>query len=98
MIYRQGDIVLKKVNSLPEGLKKQTNNILAYGEVTGHKHQFVSDMVITYADELDNKYVKVLSVVPLQHEEHKWIDIEEGTYEVVRQREYDPKENRLVVD
>lgn len=35
----QGDIILTPINAMPEGRK--SNNILAYGEATGHNHAVV---------------------------------------------------------
>ena len=57
MIYRQGDILLKSVSQLPKGIKKK-NLILAYGEATGHCHQFIdSNIVAVYELENQNPYV-----------------------------------------
>ena len=44
--YRHGDLLLKKIDKLPEGAKKIKTNILAEGEFTGHKHELLT---------LDNK-------------------------------------------
>ena len=34
LIIRQGDVILKQITSLPEKLKKQKTNVIAYGEAT----------------------------------------------------------------
>lgn len=39
-MYRQGDVALFKVDSIPVG-KKEKKPILAYGEVTGHRHEII---------------------------------------------------------
>jgi hypothetical protein len=43
---RQGDVKIKMISALPEGEKKDAKDnsiaILAYGEVTGHKHQVIN--------------------------------------------------------
>lgn len=88
MLYRQGDVLLKKIDKLPEGLKEK-NKILAYGEVTGHKHQFVSESVVVLENNNHKQFVNVEEESVLQHEEHKHISIPKGLYEVVIQREFD---------
>ena len=40
---RQGDLLFERCDSIPAGLKKVQNGVLAYGEVTGHSHQ-VADL------------------------------------------------------
>jgi hypothetical protein len=86
-IFRQGDVLLIETDSLPEGAKLK-NNILAYGEVTGHKHQ-LDNQALVYADANNRQYVSVEKQSILTHEEHKPITVTEGLYEVRIQREYD---------
>lgn len=38
---RQGDIRVKKINSLPSGAIKSKTKTLAYGEISGHHHTLV---------------------------------------------------------
>jgi hypothetical protein len=89
-IYRQGDILLRKIKKLPNNLKPK-NKILAYGEVTGHKHQFVDENALVFTNEQNQQYVEVLGEpAMLKHEEHANILIPVGDYEVVNQQEFDP--------
>jgi hypothetical protein len=88
MIYRQGDVALRPIKALPRGVK-QKNKVLAYGEVTGHCHQFTSPAVTVYENTLGAQFVQVIEPAPLLHEEHKIITLPAGIYEVVRQREED---------
>ena len=39
----QGDVILKKVSNLPEGLTKLETKVLQESEVTGHHHHFKPD-------------------------------------------------------
>lgn len=41
-IYRQGDVMLVEVDTIPDGLAKRDEGavILAFGEHTGHHHRF----------------------------------------------------------
>lgn len=67
---RQGDVALRTIEALPEGLKpKKDGKILAYGEVTGHKHQFIAndDTVQVLEDDKGNIFVKVLKETNLYH-------------------------------
>jgi hypothetical protein len=88
MIYRQGDVLIKKVDEIPKNLKKK-NNILAYGEVIGHKHQFVNQNVTTLVNNQEQQYIDVQQDSILQHEEHDNITIEKGKYIVIQLREVD---------
>ena len=99
-MYRQGDILIVERASLPKGaaVKRTKGNILD-GETTGHVHR-VAD--VSVADVLEIGDGLFLSVsengVSIVHEEHAPIMLPEGTYEVIRQREYSPTEIRNVVD
>jgi hypothetical protein len=93
---RHGDVVLTPCNKV-EGTK--TNHlILAHGEVTGHCHQITEGKAELY--ERDGVlYLKVLSATAaLTHEEHKQIDVPQGTWKVNIQRSYTPEGWERVVD
>lgn len=90
---RQGDVKIDRVDFLPQGLMLQPTvedglNVLAYGEVTGHKHAFNEKHVKLYSN--DNKLFLVIEGKPatLYHEEHDPITFAPGIYEVRRQREW----------
>lgn len=98
MLFRHGDVILKKVNKIPEGAKKQANKVLAYGEVTGHSHRFEAPNVTVFKFE-DTLYAQVTdSLAALVHEEHAKIDVPPGIYEIGIQREYEPDGWRQVAD
>jgi hypothetical protein len=107
-MLRQGDVKILKIDSLPEGeIKDARDNgiaILAYGEVTGHKHQISQgDVKFFTVGDANNLFApKFLEVVSenaiLTHEEHFAITLEKGLYEVSIQREYFPEEIRNVAD
>ncbi len=96
MQIRQGDVFLQKVDSLPkEAIEK--DNILAYGESTGHKHQIVNGKVMV--DNLGNQYVVANQETQLVHEEHGTITLTDNVFKVIQQREYDLSEGvRQVLD
>jgi hypothetical protein len=105
---RQGDVKIKMISSLPEGNKTDAKDnglaVLAYGEVTGHKHQVIEGQVNFYTigdstNMFSPKYLEVLSDTALVvHEEHTQIPLVKGLYEISIQREYFPEEIRNVAD
>ena len=103
---RQGDIFFKTVSKekLPKNMKKKTDNILAYGEVTGHSHKIMSPSISEMESFVDeNGDIYVLSPnedIRIGHDEHDVIVLPQNEWVCVsRQREYDPlaveKERRV---
>lgn len=95
--YRQGDIYIEEVSSLPKGLKKRKNLVILYGEATNHSHRLLEGSVF------DGKngaiYLELLKNTQIVHDEHGPIDLPKGVYKVSRQREYVMKDMvRVVVD
>ncbi len=103
MIYRQGDVLVQKVRSIPANAKpvKLDNGrvILAYGEVTGHAHA-IAEVEHVSMVEVDNgiRYLDVQMEAFLRHEEHATVKLPPGKYRVIRQREYTPEAIRNVAD
>jgi len=110
MILRHGDVLLRKIDSIPEvgKLKVKHDNILEYGEVSGHSHQLIgaTEAITVYTDpnteqtadyvEIDaSQLVNTTEVVELVHEEHDRIQLDPGFYEVVRQRELNPYDSAV---
>lgn len=97
---RQGDVYLKSCAEPPRGKKVRAKSgrlILALGEVTGHHHSVSAKTSDLY--ELDGRmWLVVNEPTTLNHQEHAPIEIQPGTYWVVRQREYSPAEIRRVAD
>ena len=103
-LYRQGDVLLERVNDIPAGLTTVPRDdgrvILAYGEVTGHAHAVVGDVEFLAADleDLEERFLRVEGEAAIVHEEHDTIALPSGNYRVVRQREYTPEQIRTVAD
>lgn len=99
VMYRQGDVLVSSVRSIPKSAVKQDRCVLALGEVTGHAHQ-IHEEAFLYVDADGTKYVEVYgSEATLQHEEHGPIVLPgPGRYRVTQQREYSPEEIRNVAD
>ncbi len=104
--FRQGDVYIKKVDSLPKDLKLKAldNNrvVLAYGEVTGHAHAIYTPekvQLFTSNDINETKqFLNVLEDAEIKHEEHSTISLPVGTYEVRIQNEYSMGEMRRTLD
>ena len=106
MQARQGDIFFKTVKNIPNNMKKKTDNILAYGEVTGHRHKIMSPSIFEMESFVDeNGDIYVLSEhedIKIGHDEHDVITLPKNEWICVsRQREYDPlavEKERKVAD
>jgi hypothetical protein len=96
-MYRQGDVLIVPVESMPEQLDPVGHEdgrvVLAHGEVTGHAHTIRAEGAALFRDpkRLDI-FMRVSGGAPvaLEHPEHDTIMIPPGKYQIVRQREYAP--------
>lgn len=85
---RHGDVILEKVESVKGKKKKCKKLILAEGEVTGHFHR-LSGQLCEYQTGSE-RYVEVFEKdAELTHDEHDTLQIPEGKYRVLIQREVD---------
>ena len=89
-MYRQGDILFRKVESLPRKPRKLKTDIIVKGEATGHAHRIEHGTLFMSGAVMFIEADKGATIV---HEEHAPIELEPGIYEVVRQREFDPNVN-----
>lgn len=90
LLYRQGDLLLRRVFALPENLRPRQSEILAEGETTGHRHRLVGQAQIL--DGEDGEYLRVNEKSVLVHEEHNEVKLDAGFYKVIHEREFDPFE------
>ena len=102
MQFRQGDILLIKVSSIPKSAKKMPAKhgriILAEGESTGHSHSLDASRASLYIEKNDQVFLLAEDDCTLVHQEHAPIDVAAASYKVVRQREYQPEGIRNVMD
>lgn len=87
-IYRQGDILFKKVPTLPSQLKEKQDKVVAEGEVTGHAHILDNGALYESLNSDSILFIKSDQKTRIVHDEHLPIKLEPGNYEVIRQREY----------
>ena len=99
-LYRQGDVLIKQIKSVPKTAKKVENGervVLAYGEVTGHCHQISTKEAQEFS--LDKqRFIKLEENAKLNHEEHSTITFPKGNYEIIQQVQYTPEEIKAVLD
>lgn len=101
-ISRQGDVYIKKIGRLPTTASKasQEKNVIALGEVTGHKHQVLPVKgVLQFFTDNGLTLCQVEQEAELVHEEHETITLPKGLYLFGVQREQDIVEGvRQVMD
>jgi len=86
-LFRQGDVLIIP-SKLPDNAVVKKDTIVAYGEVSGHHHQFTSGATVYTAGA--QMFAVIEQGAVLQHQEHAKIEFEEpGVYEILIQREYD---------
>jgi hypothetical protein len=93
---RQGDLFFKSISKIPaKGLKKKTDPVLAYGEVTFHSHKITSSFqdCESYVDEEGDIYVRSDKDITIGHDEHNNIILPANEWICVsRQVEYNALE------
>jgi len=92
ILYRQGDVLLMAVDSVPADAQPVARDdgriVLAYGEVTGHAHAIdapESEATLLSVSE-ERRFLRLMADVDLAHEEHATIHLPPGVYRVIRQR------------
>jgi hypothetical protein len=103
-MYRQGDILIKKINNRNEfnrlaespryAVIKSDDFVVAEGEATGHMHRLVSPGMTTLSTTWDRivDFVRLAEAGTLTHDEHGTIDLEAGDYEISQEREENASE------
>ena len=98
-MWRQGDIFITRVQTIPSGAKAQPHCVLAEGEVTGHSHRVAETGAARLFIHPSSLFLEVTAdQATVVHDEHGPITLERGRYRVWRQREYSPEAIRIVRD
>ena len=90
--FRQGDVLLVEAPQIPEEAQAEARSgriVLAEGEATGHAHAIHQRDARTFIYE-GERFLLTRSKAQLVHEEHGPIEVPEGIWRVVIQREYEP--------
>lgn len=94
---RHGDVLLEKITGKNIKFQKAKDLVLAEGEVTGHKHVLMGDLL--FAEQDGEKFIQLESDSKLTHQEHDTLNVPKGTYKVKLQREVNlQEETRQVMD
>ncbi len=98
-VFRQGDVLVARVERIPDGARPKADLVLARGEITGHAHRVQTDSRAELYELDTNLFLRVLgSPAKIIHEEHGPIELAPGDYRVWRQREYDPISEKFLED
>lgn len=96
-MYRQGDVLLTRIEVLPEGLTRRSSQVIVEGEATGHQHRLVAGDVLQ--DAQGRLYLAVFQHTQVVHQDHQPLELDPGLYAITRQREYVAAEiDRTVLD
>lgn len=97
---RQGDVLLVRVGDAAEVPPAKTAVVIAHGEVTGHKHQFMAESRVSYLGrDTGLERFGIGAATDLLHEEHSAPTVPAGLYERPLQTEWsDDLEPRVVAD
>lgn len=105
--YRHWDLLIEKIDTemTDDWLSIQSDNILLEWEATNHFHRLLWEWIKTYRkktielwDSFYAGWFNLMNGWKLVHEEHETITLEPWTYKFYVQREYDPVEERRVID
>lgn len=102
--YRHGDLLLVAIDKPGKGRALRPVNgrlVILEGEATGHAHTVSPEhATLVTADEADGLRMWLTLTAPtrLEHQEHATIVIPAGSYEVIRQVEYEPEGLKRVMD
>ena len=88
-LFRHGDLLIRKVPSIPKTAIPTSTNVIAEGEKTGHNHELKgSHQVFEMLDK--QLYFEAKQDVILKHPDHNTLVIPSGYYIIDQQRRYDP--------
>ena len=91
-MWRQGDVLISAVESIPPLATKRRDCILAQGELTGHSHRIDQPATAELLEHKGRLYLRVLAnEAKVVHQEHGPITLPKGSYAVWLQREYSPQ-------
>jgi hypothetical protein len=91
MQWRQGDVLIQRIEGLPEGTRPRSDAVLFHGEVTGHAHRLAPESDAAILEWENDLFLQIgARGGTLIHDEHGPIPLGPGAYRVWRQREWDP--------
>jgi hypothetical protein len=98
-LYRHGDLLVESADKIPKNARLVQHLVLAEGELTGHSHRIAEKKAAELYQTSAGLFLRVTAAqATLIHQEHGPITLTQGCYRVWRQREYSPREIRVVRD
>ncbi len=95
--FRQGDLLIQQVETFMRDrlTEKIKDGIVQHGEATGHSHRLLGGDAFNVRGVV---HLESDGNTKLVHDEHDTIELPEGKYRVLRQREFTPEGERNVRD
>ena len=98
-MWRHCDIMIERAETIPTGVRRMQNTVLAYGESTGHSHRVETpEKAQQWLMPTGERFLEIFKTTRVIHEEHHPITLEPGIYRVWQQREYTPQRITWVRD
>jgi hypothetical protein len=99
-MWRQGDVLIERVDSIPTDAAERKDLVLAEGTATGHQHRVEEAKGVRLFERQGTLYLDVFGAsARIVHPEHGPIALKRGRYRVWRQREFaDDLQPRFVMD
>ena len=98
-MWRQGDVLMARINMIPPNAKRLSHLVLAEGERTGHRHRIEKSDSAALFEYEESLYLGVFAnEVSVVHEEHGAITLGRGMYRIWMQREFVPHGSRQMAD
>ena len=99
MLYRQGDVLIREVEALPEDAARREGLVLFEGEASGHVHMILEPGAAEVFEADEDLCLNVVAEsATVVHDEHDPIVLQKGVYRVWQQREYNPLQSNVLVD
>ena len=91
-LFRHGDLLIRKVSSIPKTAIPISSSVIAQGERFGHFHKLKGSQQVF--ETLDKQlYFEANQDVILKHPDHNTLEIPKGHWIVEHQRRYNPFED-----
>jgi hypothetical protein len=102
-LWRQGDVLIQRVEAIPPSARKLKRPVLASGDSTGQRHQIkdrrTARLLSVGEGRATQLFLEVIAdEASVVHPEHGTIALPQGMYRVWRQREFADREIRFVAD
>lgn len=80
-MIRQGDVLIKPIDKLPEGLVKATDKVLQESETTGHHHHFKPDAAVAVYRTPETQYtIDEGGIIRITANKQTYMEVTEDTY------------------